>query len=109
MGYNYGVGYPGAPWTGFLAMCWMTVVTGVFLAWVTLRSGSVWPAAVGHGAINAVGGLGALVAASGAPALLGPTVVGAVVVVPWALVAAYLLADPARLVPAPAAADPLDG
>jgi membrane protease YdiL (CAAX protease family) len=99
MGYNYGVGYPGAPWTGMLAMVWMTTATGTFLAWVTLRSGSVWPAALGHGAINAVGGVGVLFARPSPPLLLGPTVTGAVVVLPWAALAVWLLLRPERLDP----------
>jgi membrane protease YdiL (CAAX protease family) len=99
MGYNYGFGYPGAPWTGMLAMVWMTTATGTFLAWVTLRSGSVWPAALGHGAINAVGGVGVLFARPSPPLLLGPTVTGVVVVLPWAVLAAWLLLRPERLDP----------
>ncbi|ELZ76949.1 caax amino terminal protease [Haloferax larsenii JCM 13917] len=91
LGYNYGVGYVGAPWTGFLAMVWMTTATGTFLAWVALRAESVWPAAVAHGVINAVGSLGVLFSTPETPALLGPTVVGAVVVVPWTVVAVGLL------------------
>ncbi|ELZ94310.1 CPBP family intramembrane glutamic endopeptidase [Haloferax sulfurifontis] len=91
LGYNYGFGYPGAPWTGFLAMVWMTTAVGVFLAWVALRADSVWPAALGHGMFNAFAGLGTLFATAGAPSLLGPTAVGAVAVVPWAVVAAVLV------------------
>jgi membrane protease YdiL (CAAX protease family) len=97
MGYNYGVGYPGAPWTGMLAMVVMTTATGTFLAWVTLRSESVWPAALGHGAINAVGGIGLVVSQSPPSLLLGPTVTGLVVVVPWAVLSSWLLSRPARL------------
>jgi membrane protease YdiL (CAAX protease family) len=36
-----------------LGACAMSVL----LCWVTLRSGSVWPASIGHGAINAFAGL----------------------------------------------------
>ncbi|WP_245902829.1 CPBP family intramembrane glutamic endopeptidase [Salinigranum rubrum] len=99
MGYNYGFGYPGAPWTGMLAMVAMTTATGTFLAWVTLWSESVWPAALGHGAINAVGGVGLLFSRSTDSLLLGPTVTGLLVVVPWALLAAWLLLDHDRLSP----------
>lgn len=97
MGYNYGFGYVGAPWTGMLAMVWMTTAAGTFLAWVTLRSGSVWPAALGHGAINAVGGIGVLLSRPAPTLLFGPTVTGVVVVVPWALLAGWLLWRPGRL------------
>ncbi|WP_411967576.1 CPBP family intramembrane glutamic endopeptidase [Haloferax sp. YSSS75] len=91
MGYNYGFDYVGAPWTGFLAMVWMTTATGTFLAWLALRADSVWPAALGHGMINAFAGIGFIFATSGAPSLLGPTVVGVVVAVPWVLLAIVLL------------------
>ncbi|SEO60914.1 CAAX protease self-immunity [Halogranum amylolyticum] len=91
MGYNYGFGYPGAPWTGCLAMCWFTLTTGVFLAWVTLRSESVWPAAVGHGAINAVAAIGALFVAGQPTPLLGPTPLGIVGGFGWTAAAAWLL------------------
>ncbi|WP_142860992.1 CPBP family intramembrane glutamic endopeptidase [Salinigranum halophilum] len=97
MGYNYGVGYPGAPWTGMLAMVVMTVSTGTFLAWVTLRAKSVWPAALGHGAVNAVGGIGLVVSRPAESLLLGPTVTGLVVVIPWGFLAGWLLLRPERL------------
>ncbi|SDL90002.1 CAAX protease self-immunity [Halogranum gelatinilyticum] len=91
MGYNYGFSYPGAPWTGFLAMCWFTLTTGVFLAWVTLKSESVWPAAIAHGAINAVAAIGALFVAGQPNPLLGPTPLGVVGGVGWTVLAAWLL------------------
>jgi membrane protease YdiL (CAAX protease family) len=91
MGYNYGFGYPGAPWTGFLAMCVFTVGAGGFLAWLTLRADSVWPAAVGHGAINAVAGLGTLFLAGRPNSLLGPAPVGVLAALPWLVLTAWLL------------------
>jgi membrane protease YdiL (CAAX protease family) len=53
MGYEYGFGYWGEPVVGPLLFVVFTLCLSVFLAWVTLHSGSVWPAALGHGAINA--------------------------------------------------------
>ena len=49
-----------------------TCAMSVLLCWVTLRSGSVWPAAIGHGAINAFSGLVALTMKGPANMLLGP-------------------------------------
>jgi membrane protease YdiL (CAAX protease family) len=49
-----------------------TCAMSVLLCWVTLRSGSAWPAAVGHGAINAFSGLAALTMKGPANMLLGP-------------------------------------
>lgn len=80
MGYEYGFHYPGYPWTGPALFCWIAFCFGVLLSWVALRGGSVWPAVVGHAAINAIAGLGILALAENANnnPLLGPLVVGVV-------------------------------
>ena len=91
MGYNYGLGYPGAPWLGMAAMVWFTFVVGTFLGWVTLREESVWPAVIGHAAVNGIGGIGLLFARGSPNLLLGPTATGVVVSVPWAVMAGILL------------------
>lgn len=63
LGYNY----PGAsPGVAIAAMCGMATVMGAVLAWVRLRSASVWPAAVGHGTINAAAGFSLVFAQAGA-------------------------------------------
>ena len=46
MGHNYGTSYPGFPWLGILGMCLFTTSAGTFLAWLSERSGSLWPAAL---------------------------------------------------------------
>lgn len=99
MGYNYGTGYPGAPWLGMLAMVWLTVLLGTFLAWVTLRAGSVWPAAVGHGAFNAVAAYGILFVRGEPNPLLGPMGTGVVVSLPMLALAAFLLWKPTAFDP----------
>lgn len=49
-----GHNYPDAPgWLGLLAMVGFTTIIGGILGWLRLQGGSVWPAAVGHAAINA--------------------------------------------------------
>ncbi|MFC7044543.1 CPBP family intramembrane glutamic endopeptidase [Halobacteriaceae archaeon GCM10025711] len=94
MGYNYGFDYPGAPWAGMLAMVWVTVFLGSVLAWVTLRSGSVWPAALGHGAFNAIAGYGVLFVAGDPSPLLGPFSTGLVVSIPLVVLGGWLLWKP---------------
>jgi membrane protease YdiL (CAAX protease family) len=76
MGRNYGLDYPGAPWLGMLAMVWFTFVSSAFLGWATLRGGSVWPAVIGHAAINGIVGLGILFTQGEPNLLLGPTSTG---------------------------------
>lgn len=64
LGYNY----PLAPAPlRLLLMTVFCVVVGSLLGWLRLRSGSVWPAAIGHGFVNAAAGMPVLFAAAGAP------------------------------------------
>jgi membrane protease YdiL (CAAX protease family) len=93
MGHNFGFGYWGAPWSGILMMIWFTTTAGVILGWLTLRGGSVWPAVIGHAAINGIAAAGVLFLQSNAQVnpLLGPASVGFVANFPWALLAVYLL------------------
>jgi len=58
MGHNYGLDYPGYPYTGILAMCAFCIVMGVFFSYVSLRTRSCLPAAIGHGALNGFAGMG---------------------------------------------------
>ncbi|MBC7264823.1 MAG: CPBP family intramembrane metalloprotease [Chloroflexi bacterium] len=99
MGHNYGLGYPGAPWLGMLAMVWFTLVVGTFLGWVTLRAGSVWPAVIGHAAINGISGLGVLFARGQPNPLLGPLPVGLIGSAGWAALALWIFLRPEALVP----------
>ncbi|MFZ4893532.1 CPBP family intramembrane glutamic endopeptidase [Plantibacter sp. Mn2098] len=62
LGYNY----PYAPgWAGVLMMCGMCIVVGGVFGWLRLRSASVWPAALAHGAFNAAAGFSLVFAQAG--------------------------------------------
>ena len=62
LGYNY----PGSPgWLGVLMMVGMCSVIGAVFGWLRLRSDSVWPAALAHGAFNAAAGFSLVFAAAG--------------------------------------------
>lgn len=98
MGHNYGLDYPGAPWTGMLAMVWFTLLVGTFLSWVTLRGGSVWPAVIGHAALNGIAGLGALFVMGEPNPLLGPLPTGIIASVGWAVLALWLFVSPKALI-----------
>ena len=97
MGHNYGLSYPGAPWAGMLMMVWVTVLFSALLGWVTLRGGSVWPAAIGHAAINGIAGLGTLLVHGQPNPLLGPLPVGIVGSVGYALLAVIVFTSPKAL------------
>ncbi|WP_309067357.1 CPBP family intramembrane glutamic endopeptidase [Microbacterium sp.] len=70
---------------GVLLMVGGCVAWGVLLGWSRLRTGSVWPAVLGHGAINAAAGLLIVFAAAGQP--LDAAIVGPLGVVVWGVLA----------------------
>ncbi len=94
MGHNYGLDYPGAPVLGPLAMVWFTLMVGTFLGWLTLRGRSVWPAVIGHAAVNGVAGLGAIFVRGTPNPVLGPLPVGVVGGVGFAVIGLALLLIP---------------
>ena len=93
MGHNYGLDYPGYPWMGIIAMCIFTFSAGVILSWLTENTGSIWPAALGHGAINAAAGLPILFLSASTPynQLLGPSLSGVIAGLPLLVVAIFIM------------------
>lgn len=53
VGHNFGTDYPGFPYLGILIMCMNCTFLGITLTYITVKSGSVWPAAVMHAVNNA--------------------------------------------------------
>lgn len=83
LGYNFGR----TDVTGVLFMIGGCIAWGVLLGWLRLRSASIWPAVLAHGALNAAAGLIVLVAAAQPDlALAGPLGVAA-----WIVVAVVVL------------------
>lgn len=86
-----GYDFPGRPLLGVLGMVLFTSAWSFILAWLRLRSGSLWPGALAHGALNAQAGLVALALSRTDPLLAAP--VGLLGVVPAVLLAAWLVAS----------------
>ena len=78
LGHNYGLSYPGFPWTGILMFCLICLGLGSFLSWLRLKTDSFWPAALAHGFFNGAAGTGALFLKPGATysAFVGPLPTG---------------------------------
>lgn len=93
IGHNYGTGYPGWPVLGILAMCGFCIVMGVFLTYVTVRTGSCLAAAIGHGALNGFVSAAALFSATGGNPFVGPLPTGIVGGCAFIAVAALMLYD----------------
>ena len=87
IGHNYGVGYPGFPFTGIGAMCGFCIIMGVFLSYVSMKTKSCIPAVMGHGAINSIGAIGMFFTKEGGNPFVGPGPTGIVGGIPFILVA----------------------
>jgi membrane protease YdiL (CAAX protease family) len=86
LGYNFGR----TDLTGVALMTVGCVAWGILFGWLRLRSASVWPAVVAHGALNAAAGLVLIFAAATPdPALAGPLGVAGWIVI--AVVTAVLV------------------
>ncbi len=97
MGHNYGLEYPGAPWLGMLMMVWVTIGLGTFLGWLTIRAGNVWPAVIGHAAINGISGLAAICVQGNPNPLLGPYPIGLIGSAAWVVLTLAILLKPGAL------------
>lgn len=91
LGHNYGVGYPGFPFTGIAAMCVFCIVVGAFLSYVSLKTQSCIPAVLGHGAINSIAGIGLYMTKDGGNAFIGPAPTGIVGMIPFIIVGVILI------------------
>lgn len=78
-GHNYGTGYWGFPWLGVGMMVLFTLSLSPLAGLLRDRTGTAWPAALFHGAINALGALIPVVVAGGHPLLIGLTGLAGVV------------------------------
>lgn len=101
MGYNYGFDYFGAPYLGLLGMVWFTVVTSALFGWVTIKADNVWPAVIGHGALNGIAALSILFIQGNPSTLLGPTPVGLIGGLGFTILAVVLFLIPNTFEPKP--------
>lgn len=91
IGHNYGLGYPGFPFTGIAMMCLFCIVIGIFLSYATLKTRSCIPAILGHGAINGFSAIGIYFTANGGNPFVGPAPTGMVAMIPFIIVAIFML------------------
>lgn len=90
MGHNYGMGYAGFPWSGILVMTVACMTIGACLCSLRVRTGSVWPCALAHGAINAVVNIGVAFCTAG-QTLAGPSPLGYIAGIPLFVLGIVLL------------------
>ena len=91
IGHNYGIGYPGFPFTGIAMMCLFCTVLGVFMSYVTLKTQSCIPAILAHGAVNGISAIGIYFTADGGNPFMGPAPTGIIGMIPAAITAMILI------------------
>lgn len=72
-GLNYGTDYFGAPYAGILMMILVTIVLGIWMSYITLKTKNCIYAAIIHGAADIIGEVGNWISLSTKSSLLGPT------------------------------------
>lgn len=75
-GMNYGTDYFGAPYTGILMMILVTIVLGIWMSYITLKTKNCMYAAIIHGASDIIGEVGNWISLSTKSSLLGPIPAG---------------------------------
>ena len=97
MGHNYGTDYLEYPWLGILMMIVFCVGFGTYLAWLTLKEGSIWPAVIAHAVMNALAGISGLVLAAKVDPVMGPMPVNLIGGTPFLLLTLFFLMIPEAL------------
>ncbi len=91
MGHNYGMQYVGFPVVGILTMIVACTALTCWLSYLREKTGSVWPCALAHGAVNATANVGLLFCTVG-PTFLGPSPLGLIAGLPMMAVGIICLA-----------------
>jgi hypothetical protein len=99
VGFNYWFGYWGSPVVGPLLFVLAMIFPSAFDGWVTLRAGSVWPAAIGHGADYAVCLLMVNLLRGDPDRLIGPLPVGIVGSLGYAVLELLIFSSARALTP----------
>lgn len=90
-GHNYGFDYFGYPVFGIIAMCVFCIVIGVVLSFFTVKTKSVWPAVLAHGAINGCANISSLFHKGDINYFVGPLPIGIIGGFPFVVTAAVML------------------
>jgi membrane protease YdiL (CAAX protease family) len=99
LGFNYLFGYWGEPVVGPLLFVWCLLPASTIYGWLTLRSDSVWPAAIAHGVNNACCALMLWFLRGPLDVLIGPTTGGVIGSLGWFVLALPIFLIPGALTP----------
>lgn len=94
LGHNYGLGYPGYPYAGIIAMCIFCIIIGTFFSYISLKTKSCIPAVIAHGSLNGFSAIAIYLTKNGGNPFVGPApigIIGGIAFIVVAVICAYLL------------------
>lgn len=91
IGYYYGEGNVGFPVVNIIAMCLFGTVTGIIYSFLTLRTGSIFPAVFAHSAMNVMMSQAAQFTFDGGNFFIGPAPTGILAGLPFIITAVICL------------------
>lgn len=91
IGYYYGEGNSGFPIINILAMCIFGTITGIIYGFLTLRTGSIFPAVFAHSALNVMMGQASQFTFDGGNFFIGPAPTGILAGIPLVITAVICL------------------
>lgn len=91
LGQYYGKEYAGYPVTGVLATCVFCTVMGIIFSYITMKSGSIFPAIFAHGALNSMVSMGVHFTKDGGNPFIGPAATGIIGGLPFVITAVILM------------------
>jgi len=91
IGYYYGEGNSGFPVVNIVAMCLFGTVTGIIYAFLTLRTGSIFPAVFAHSAMNVMMAQASQFTFDGGNFFVGPAPTGILAGIPLIITAIICL------------------
>ena len=87
IGYYYGDGNVGFPVVNIIAMCIFGMVTGIIYSFLSLQTGSIFPAVFAHSAVNVLMSQAMLFTHDGGNFFVGPSPTGILSGLPFIIVA----------------------
>jgi membrane protease YdiL (CAAX protease family) len=72
-------------------MCLFCITLGIFMSYVTLKTGSCIPAVLAHGAVNGIAAIGIYFTFDGGNPFVGPAPTGIIGMIPFLAIAVFMV------------------
>lgn len=108
LGYFYGKDYAGFPGTGIAAMCVFCLAFGCILSYLSLKTGSIFPAVFAHSTMNVLMADPANFTFDGGSVFVGPAPTGFLSMIPMIIVAVIMTVDMVKKPVIPSKEEPVE-